>query len=741
MIDGDMAFLRVDNRRPPHALEPGVVAGAVNCRFDQGKPRPRLGVAQSSWGVPKANYDTWFPVWGYEGQLTALNDDRTDVQLDVDYGWPDGTTIRVRGTDTGGLDPDTDYYYGKLEPTCPGILWVWEKKEDAVALNTANRLEVNTYGGTTFIKAVSGIKTLGYARFNDPTTDSDNGILVTDDWRNGAGEDGGRGRAWRINPGNAPEEISLNGHDVWDECQLVQCHNAILLLRDGPQRYYFTAADCADAGKELITLHATPWWAPSTARRVRFEPAVADSVIQGTLAPAAGNYYYAMREATGKKITLYQDEACTTAMDYTLSVVGTFYLEVVENPTPFFGNVCRNLILQPSPTGNTPFDEGFQQVETDVLVTNTVATAPGVVSYATAPNHRFVPGDLVSFTFGTLPTPPAVYAAPQSEHTVRLYTTAADALADDGTTGIIDLGTGDSGTIWKDGGGTMLLSAMPLPGCRAGCYFKGRFVGVNGRDNLMISDPHDFLHGLLFSGQVTANLGESGKVTWLLPLGEDVLLVGKERCILAISGLDQASNYWRMNDVTSEYGGIAPRAALNVGTDVWCLSRKGVASVVRTVAGERLGVVRPVSTSIPEYMQLVDWVHASQSAFAVFNNRFFAATPSKAQASVVNDQIFVYNFLNQFLQVRQDPVRLNPSTDGGELVGGVYETESALDSWEGVWEGALLTPFAFAVVNCYGEESLTWASPDGTRRTVGGWYKPRPHSTGPRRRRQHRRVP
>src|SRR5262245_59325990 len=51
VVDGDAAFLRVDNRRPAHALGPGVVASAINQAFDQGKPRPRLGVARDGWGV------------------------------------------------------------------------------------------------------------------------------------------------------------------------------------------------------------------------------------------------------------------------------------------------------------------------------------------------------------------------------------------------------------------------------------------------------------------------------------------------------------------------------------------------------------------------------------------------------------------------------------------------------------------------------------------------------------------
>ena len=36
LTDGDAAFLRVNNRVPPHALQAGEVAGAVNQRFERG---------------------------------------------------------------------------------------------------------------------------------------------------------------------------------------------------------------------------------------------------------------------------------------------------------------------------------------------------------------------------------------------------------------------------------------------------------------------------------------------------------------------------------------------------------------------------------------------------------------------------------------------------------------------------------------------------------------------------------
>ena len=90
---------------------------------------------------------------------------------------------------------------------------------------------------------------LAMTRFNDPEA-NDALIVITDEVRS----DGGVGRAWRLNGSQSPVEIPLNGHDVWGECRLIQCYNAVVLLRHGAARHYF-AASAIDAGTDTITLN------------------------------------------------------------------------------------------------------------------------------------------------------------------------------------------------------------------------------------------------------------------------------------------------------------------------------------------------------------------------------------------------------------------------------------------------------------------------------------------------------
>ena len=68
-----------------------------------------------------------------------------------------------------------------------------------------------------------GVNLLGYARFNDPQG-LDVLVVATDDWRTGAGEDGGRGRLWKLMAGTGPVAVPLNGHDLYGPVPAISFH-------------------------------------------------------------------------------------------------------------------------------------------------------------------------------------------------------------------------------------------------------------------------------------------------------------------------------------------------------------------------------------------------------------------------------------------------------------------------------------------------------------------------------------
>lgn len=676
MVDGDAGFLRVNNRLAPHQLRPGEVYSATNRRFDEGKPRPRFGVSIEGWGMPGVNMIPDGTLWGGAGVfgsfviVTGLTTGQT-YAFAVGNGYSlmaivSGSPISpVGGITTNGLFTAVSTQY-KL----------WARTNVNGQVCTARIVRLGT--------------PCAYARFNDPNG-FDNGVLVTNDWRDQSGEDGGRGRAWRICPGNDPQEIDLNGHDVWSTARLIPNFNGMVLLRHGGERHYFNA-DAVDSGADTIALNCLPTW--SDGDLVLYVPEDNSEIVPG---PNPNARYYARTNASTFVTTLHgtkaDAQAGTNAIDLG-AAVGRFYLEKTSETPGFFGNGAQLLVLQPTDT-LTAFENGFRALATRVVVTDTNATTDII----TAPNHRLQPGDRISGALST-DTITAQYVYPLNDHQFLAYNTQDEALAGSGTEFNVTV-DGQTGSIAKT-----TASAMATPPCREGGYYKGRFIGLNSKDNLIIGDPFDPLHSKLFGGTIPANLGESGNALWVAPLGLDTLLIGKEGVVLALTNLTQTATEWRLDDVTREYGAIAPRAVCNIGTDVWFLSRKGVASVVRTVAGEALGVARTVSEDIPAEINRIDWIHASIACMEVWNNRLFLAVPFKGQTGTVkNNAVLVYNFLNQ-------PLQINQGAAGDQIIGSV-ETVGATDSWEGKWEGDMLTPYDFARLKINGDERLTFATSHG----------------------------
>lgn len=662
--DGDAAFWKVNNRLPAHQLPSGVFAEALNLRLDQGNPGPRYGVGIAAWGkvftnlIPAGSAYPVTPARALSSYVTV-----TGLVVGQRYFYTAGNSYTLSTAALADQIPSgTQITPGSFIATQTSYL-VW----GLPAMN----------GATVTAAVYRHMRTRAYGRFSDPKG-FDNAVLVTDEARS----DGGTGRAWRILPNNGPQEISLNGHDVWGDAKLVQCYNGLLLLRDGNERHYFNAAA---VGTNQITLNCVT--AIADGDEVQIVGAQDGSAILGTSAPNLGAVYFARLGGTAT-LTLYDTRVHAVAGGGTgklafASATGSFYLERVSTQAGFYGNGAPVLLLQGSDT-QTPFEVGWTAAPALLAVTNTLAAA----DLLTAVNHRLIPGDAVVFT-GTLTgitNGTTYYARPVSNDTFQVFDTVDHALAT-GATGRIDLSTdGQSGTVKKLNAG-----GQPIAPGRLGIALLQRAILVNGRCNLLISDPNDPLHFTPMQATLNANLGENDAIVALMAMPYDTLVIVKTNSVLALSHLSETNTNWVLQDITREYGGIASLATASVGSDRWFLSRRGVASIAQTEQGQLQGVALPKSDDIAQRMLQVDWLNAAQACAAEWNNRVFFAVPLKGQdvavgQSPTNNGTLVYNTVNQ--------------------------------GWEDLWVGNadgsnLLTPASFARLTVSGEERLTFATGDG----------------------------
>jgi len=294
---GDPAFYRCDTFRSAHDLPAGTVAEAENCRFEDGRAWPRHGLNEQGWGrrvvsrLPRTTTlysvytPTWTgigsPPWYYSAAITGLTAGRTylvtlgNAQKLVARDEFNAPAVAANGRLVA--TQSTYYFYRPYGGYFAGIV-------------------------DGFLDELAADTPCGFARFNDPQA-YDTAILVTNAWREAAGEDGGRGRAWRIQSGNTPQEIPLNGHDVWDTTRIIPCYNGIVLLRQGNERHYFSAEldlDIVDADATADTVAA------DTAALVNGYP-VNVTGITG----ASGTYYARVVSATA--LALYDTAAHAAA--------------------------------------------------------------------------------------------------------------------------------------------------------------------------------------------------------------------------------------------------------------------------------------------------------------------------------------------------------------------------------------------------------------------------------------------
>lgn len=651
LADGDTAFYGVNTFLPPHELPPGTAADAVNKRFEDGRAWPRFGVAQQPWGfgAPGGNLipaaAAYNNVGVYEQRVCA------------------GARYRLSSLAAGNqLTVDSVVYQGggDIEFVCVSGLIHMENESSGPGLVAPATLRYVSQTPCAFV------------RFNDPQG-MDTLVLVTNDWRTGAGEDGGRGRAWRLSSGAGPVEISLNGHDVWGTCRLIPCHNGLLLLRQGDERHYFGAAA---VGTNDIQLNAAPNWSDGD-QVFLFLDAQNTFTFTGVPPATPVQTYYVKTDRATNKVTLYSDAALTTQITWSGAAGTQFYIERRALFPGFYGNGAPPLLAQPTASGGqTLWDNGFKAVPADVAVTSTNKDT-GIV---TAPNHRLVPGDYVTVsgvhTTGNA-TIPQAYVYPTSPDTLRLYTSQLDALGNSGNNTITLVANNETGSVRKSG-----ASALPIPPGREGCYFQNRSVLVNGRDTILVSDALDPLHYAPLQAAFTANLGESDLIMSITPFGPDSLVIEKENGIFLWGNFSAGPAGWTLTAITREYGQTAALSGAQVGVDFWALSRKGVQSVTQTVQGIVQGVADPVSKPMQKYINQIDWRYAAQACGAYWNNRYLLAVPLKGQSGTpVNNGVLVYNFLNQ--------------------------------QWEGLWRGTALQVYAWARHLVYGEERLCFVSPAG----------------------------
>ena len=386
IVSIDDGFKGVISRLDPNQVPPQFVSLAVNRVFQDQLIKNRWGIVQQKWGGKWTTSNQRFTVtsksntWTRSSPGLAITPGTivcSDTVRNVGPVIPNGTRVVsdnntdcVLSSDTYNFSPSPDDYY------------------------------LTYYSSTTAFTDI-----LGVLPFRDPDTGYQGLVVATNEVRT---SDGGQGRMYLVRPNQSHLEIPMNGHDIYSPVRLIQAANAVVMLRPGNARYYFTGAD-VNGSTDTITLNVSP------------DLQTGDRVIVAQIDPAPA--LWTASPSSGQGFGLYVNVAaggvCSLHLSRGDALIGAskidlktgltssnrYYFELSNNTTGYdvtqgvddFYNDGLPLIMEASYSAGNPIsalDNGFNRIAS----VNAIMASSASDDTITVPNHPFVPGDQVTIS-------------------------------------------------------------------------------------------------------------------------------------------------------------------------------------------------------------------------------------------------------------------------------------------------------------------------------------------------------
>lgn len=386
IISTDDGFKGVISRLDPNQVPPQFVSQAINRTFQDQLIKNRWGIVQPKWGGKWNKTSQRFSVASGSAKWT-----RSSPGLAI----PTSTLVCS----------DTVRNVGPIIPNGTRVVSD-DNTECTLSSATYNfSPSPDDYYLTYYSSTAAFTDILGTLPFRDPDTGYQALIVATNEART---TDGGQGKMYLVRPNQSHLEIPMNGHDIYSPVRLMQATNAVVMLRPGNARYYFTGADVSVANK-TVTLNVTPDL-QSGDRVVVFQIGTSPALWLSSTSTGQGFGMYVNVKAGGV-CTLHLSQAnaqqgtSPVSLSSGLTSSNRYYFELSNNTTGYevtegvsdFYNDGLPLIMEASYSAGVPvsaLDNGFNRVAS----VNAIVASSTTDDTITVPNHPFVPGDQVTIS-------------------------------------------------------------------------------------------------------------------------------------------------------------------------------------------------------------------------------------------------------------------------------------------------------------------------------------------------------
>ena len=625
--DGDRGFFGVNQRLQLNQLEAGEVRESLNGRME-GFWRPRKSVVSVSpvltTGGTPLNLPFHILPSPFYLAITAVSYAADVVTITVaGHGLTIGQAgnltvsgLTFTGTDNNGVKAITAATINTLTFPVTGVT--------AVALGATPRItQIN-------VNDAAASDVLASCLFSDPNESNKEYIIVALETL-----------AKKIDLSTTPYTATTIpypvGATVGSNCDMLQCFDKVMIMRDGQQ-----ALEWYPNGRAILSASSNATASPNTVvtMRVREHGLTAGSsvVIAGLTGGTPPN-------GTFTVATIVDQDSFT----FVASGISTSTTFVTTAATMTDGFTL-------SPGG------AYTQPQTFTSSGNNVSVSNGLVSLDITGNTTVFAGDVIVIYETTIPEFTAIVGkqfqvASASSTNIQFYAPVANITAS-GSTGQVEFGGR-----FTEGGGF-----MHQPGAPWGTYFQRRlfvpfyydqsgsysapvYTSRKISDEIAVSDILDTTTFDQIENQFRITGGTADYVVAMHGFYDDSLVVLNRNSIHLVAQTQGSLSDTVVKELTGEVGCLARKSVVMQANNLLFLADEGIYGLTFLNDYNLRGTEEPLSKNIQPYIDRINKNLADKSVAVYFNNRYYIAVPLDSVAggndARGNNAVLIYNFLNK----------------------------------------------------------------------------------------------
>ena len=625
--DNDRGFFGVNQRLQLNQLEAGEVRESLNGRME-GFWRPRKSVVSVSpvlttGGIPLDLPFHILPSPFYLA-ITAVSYSANVVTITVNgHGLAIGVAgnltvsgITFTGTNNNGVKAVTAATVNTLTFPVTGVT--------AVALGATPRIT------QIDINDAAASDVLASCLFSDPNESNKEYIIVALETL-----------AKKIDLSTTPYTATTIpypvGATVGSNCDMLQCFDKVMIMRDGKQ-----ALEWYPNGRAILSASSNATASPNTVVTMKVREhgltVGASVVIAGLTSGTPPNGTFT--------IATIVDQDSFTFVASGISTSTTFVTTVATMTDGF----------TLSPGG------AYTQPQTFVSSGNNVTVSSGLVSLTITGNLTIFAGDVVVIYETTIPEFTAIvgkqFQVTSSSTTNIKFLAPVANISASGSTGQVEFGGR-----FTEGGGF-----MHQPGAPWATYFQRRlfvpfYYSQSGTfsvpvytsrkisDEIAVSDLLDTTTFDQIENQFRITGGTADYVVAMHGFYDDALVVLNRNSIHLVAQTQGSLSDTVVKELTGEVGCLARKTVVMQANNMLFLADEGIYGLTFLNDYNLRGTEEPLSKNIQPYIDRINKNLAGNSVAVYFNNRYYIAVPLDSVAggndARGNNAVLIYNFLNK----------------------------------------------------------------------------------------------